>query len=594
MMKSILLVISLLFCNSGCYHLLVAENLRNDFLKLHAKIVSNDTFRLGNGVTSILQAYKPFLDEFEQAEKNLLNFEFIINNPKYSNLLNDDKIHAINDFFKVFVDIVNKPNNKRNAAYFEKVEQFKKPNFKNQLKDLRDKTKNVSYFNTFLKIDDENISEQYSKYELLLFLYQYLTIIDMKGLVLVSFQTLLTNFSQPLPSIVKYSDVLLSVRTSDYIWKRDPKEHVKGKTYLEIENFQQSVIVDEKHIKPHKCDKECNEYQFPIMTSKKCDVKSQDCSLLYKTYANAELRNCTEVDTTLTTCIDTPPRIYKYLKFNNKMYGDKNQRCEKGEKTFTKHKDCSYCVCTVTYKRTSKNHISLRAVVSNILKNRIIVGARFQNQNDIIHIQIKEATLGPFLTVRESRWVPIENFQVRDRMIFANQDYIRVSINSRSIHLADFKMNSKFVNLKNYVMTGVRFREYEGILSLQVRVTRFNLESGSLIIKKGSSWTDFRNIYLDEIDINDADIPRNGSKSTIVNIQNNQFINFTHSSFETDFAQTTVPFFDIQEVVSSGPLHGLGIYYKTERVNNRKSGGFLGIKLLTYDFRDHLRERTNN
>lgn len=56
---------------------------------------------------------------------------------------------------------------------------------------------------------------------------------------------------------------------------------------------------------------------------------------------------------------------------------------------------------------------------------------------------------------------------------------------------------------------------------------------------------------------------------------------------DKDAAQSTVPFIDIQEVISNPPvpLSGLGIYHKGQR----GYGGFLAPKIMTYDFTPHIR-----
>lgn len=48
-----------------------------------------------------------------------------------------------------------------------------------------------------------------------------------------------------------------------------------------------------------------------------------------------------------------------------------------------------------------------------------------------------------------------------------------------------------------------------------------------------------------------------------------------------------MPFLDIQPVITSPPfpLSGVGVYHK----GREGYGGYVGFKLFTYDFKDHLR-----
>lgn len=67
-----------------------------------------------------------------------------------------------------------------------------------------------------------------------------------------------------------------------------------------------------------------------------------------------------------------------------------------------------------------------------------------------------------------------------------------------------------------------------------------------------------------------------------MNYQSNQYVEFTHTDFNKDAAQTTVPFVDIQPVINDPQvlLMGAGIYYKGEP----GFGGFIAPKIMTYDY----------
>lgn len=62
----------------------------------------------------------------------------------------------------------------------------------------------------------------------------------------------------------------------------------------------------------------------------------------------------------------------------------------------------------------------------------------------------------------------------------------------------------------------------------------------------------------------------------------NAFIRFGPSDIDFDAGQTTVPLIDTIPIESRNPvaLGGIGITYK----KNEESGGFIGLKTITYDF----------
>lgn len=92
--------------------------------------------------------------------------------------------------------------------------------------------------------------------------------------------------------------------------------------------------------------------------------------------------------------------------------------------------------------------------------------------------------------------------------------------------------------------------------------------------------------FRTKIPTNDLDIPtRTKSKNTIVS-KGDQFVEFTHTDMFKDAGQTTIPFIDSQDVVTTvpTPLVGAGVYYKS----TPGYGGFIGLKIVTYDFTHHL------
>ena len=68
--------------------------------------------------------------------------------------------------------------------------------------------------------------------------------------------------------------------------------------------------------------------------------------------------------------------------------------------------------------------------------------------------------------------------------------------------------------------------------------------------------------------------------------KSNQYLNFGPTDLIKDAAQTTIPFLDIQPVVTNPPfpLSGAGIFHK----GSDESGGFVALRVITYDFSNHL------
>lgn len=93
------------------------------------------------------------------------------------------------------------------------------------------------------------------------------------------------------------------------------------------------------------------------------------------------------------------------------------------------------------------------------------------------------------------------------------------------------------------------------------------------------------------VNVYNANVPTRTIVSSLMQSKHNQFVEFTNSGMDADAAQSTVPFIDIQEVVSSPPvpLAGIGLYYK----GRPGYGGFVAPKIITYDFTPHVQMPKN-
>ena len=96
-------------------------------------------------------------------------------------------------------------------------------------------------------------------------------------------------------------------------------------------------------------------------------------------------------------------------------------------------------------------------------------------------------------------------------------------------------------------------------------------------------------IYLfcrKKLKINNPDVPTATNDGSVIDSRSDQFLLFTHTDIDADAAQTTVPFLDAQPVAPEPPtiLVGAGIYHK----GRPGYGGFIGPKVVTYDFSPHI------
>jgi hypothetical protein len=187
------------------------------------------------------------------------------------------------------------------------------------------------------------------------------------------------------------------------------------------------------------------------------------------------------------------------------------------------------------------------------------------------------------VNVSSIRWRPINDYTLLDRGIRDGIDYHTVKWDTREMDLDDLLAPA------SQVVTGVRFRVVGTHLNLEIRNTEMDFATGFLN-DRTSHWvsndnTDASLERRTEVKLPKADIPISNPQNLPDSI-NNQYVQFSHSDIDADAAQSTIPFFDAQEVVAIPPvaLSGVGIYHKGRTL----SGGFVAPKIFTYDFGSHV------
>lgn len=293
-------------------------------------------------------------------------------------------------------------------------------------------------------------------------------------------------------------------------------------------------------------------------------------------------------------------RRYEFIEYENGRTLGKGGNCATGSTKVDSwwrwvFWHCSYCMCICDEQGPkSDRYFNLRASVSNITANRVITGLRFQKVNRIMHIQIQEGELMSRGIINAStvEWKPVSDYKLLDRGIRSGLDYHTMTWDKRAIDLDDLQSP----RTKDHVVTGIRFRVLGGHLNLEIRITEFDFVSGQLIDPEEKSfWISSDNTESSQgnakrtpVKLKNPDIPTVSRARSEIDSESNQFIELTHTDLDRDVAQTTVPYFDAQEVTSIPPvaLSGIGIFHKGAPL----SGGFVAMKLITYDFAPHIQQ----
>ncbi|KAI4500300.1 hypothetical protein M0802_004717 [Mischocyttarus mexicanus] len=559
----------------------------------------------------IIKYYNRFCNRIEELFPN--------NRPTYLDSLNplwiwaktEEEIAGINGLYMIFRQMqheIVEQNSTINIAQLSNFAQIilKDPNasIPKALQRIADYIVNQKLFvSAYQESLSQFCSDQQSPQQLLFNLYNTIAITEIKGYTMIQFSYMLlrlyisgSNFNEEMESLkqqyaVRTSETLRAVKTAmafapQDFWKCDPFKHEPGKTYMELNQLFQGYIVNEVDLNSvSTCRENCGYYGYTkvhgCFDNHIC-AEQRTCS--------GKLVNCEYIDSDMWICPSKDSsRRYDYIEYENgKIFGQK-RTCQK---SLTKVDSwwrwlfwhCSYCFCYCDdHNSSSDRYFNLRSVIADINNNKVITGIKLTKFNKIIHIQIQEGELLPQGGINSTTvaWKPVDNYTVYDDNVNNGIDYHTIVWEKRAIDLDDLK------SPKDHLLTGIKLRMIGTRLNLEIMVTPFNFTTGKLIQPSAKSyWISNDNTDRKELKLQKPDIPIRMELQHMSDTGVNQYLNFGPSDREKDAAQSTIPFLDIQPVEPKPPipLAGAGIFHK----GRSGSGGFLTLKLLTYNFAPHL------
>lgn len=447
-------------------------------------------------------------------------------------------------------------------------------------------------------------NENQSLQQLLYNLYTTVTLAEIKGYGMIQFSYKLlrlynpgTNFTEEMEVVkeqyeTRTMETLRAVKTAmafapRQLWRCDARLHKLDETYTKLTQLFQGYIVNEVDLnKDSSCRENCAYYEYSKVYG--C-YKNQFCSQQRK--CNGRILKCEYIDSDMWICpsIQGSDRRYEYIEYeNNRLFGQKNTCKRETTKVDSWWRwlfwHCSYCFCYCDDNNVnSDRYFSLREVVSDVANNKVVTGIRFRKVKQIIHMQIQEGELMPrgYINKSSIRWKPIEEFSVLDNNVKNGVDYHTLSWEKRGLDLDDLVLDD------NLLLTGLKFRMIGSRLNLEARMTSFNFTTGKLIKPlERSFWISHDRTNRTEVTFENPDIPTRLPLLALPDSKPFQYLNFAPSDQKSDVAQNTIPFIDIQPVESNPPvpIAGAGIFHK----GRPGSGGFVAMRLITYDFSKHL------
>ncbi|XP_011051337.1 PREDICTED: uncharacterized protein LOC105144250 isoform X1 [Acromyrmex echinatior] len=458
--------------------------------------------------------------------------------------------------------------------------------------------------NQMQEASNQMCNEMQSPQQLLYNLYNAVALTEIKGYTMIQFSYMLlrlynegNNFSEEIQTLkhqyaIRTSETLRAVKTAmtyapKSLWRCDPRVHKLGETYTELKQLFQGYIVNEVDLNTEgTCKENCAYYGYTKVYG--C-YQNQFCSK--QRQCNGKILHCEYIDSDMWICPAdrNSTRRYEYIEYENGLHYGNSKTCPAGTTKVDSwwrwlFWHCSYCFCYCDDQNSSSDrYFSLRSVMSDISNNKIITGIRLRKINQIIHIQIQEGQLLPRggIDVSTIEWQPVDAFSIMDSHIRNGVDYHTIVWEKRALDLDDL------LAVPDHLLTGVRLRMVGSRLNLEIMITPFNFTSGSLIQPEEKSFWHSNDVTdRTELKYTDPDIPIHTFVPNEPDTEENQYLNFAPSDRRKDAAQSTIPFLDIQPIIPNPPmpLAGAGIFHK----GRKGSGGFVALKLTTYDFAPHL------
>ncbi|XP_041566382.1 uncharacterized protein LOC108147772 isoform X2 [Drosophila elegans] len=376
-------------------------------------------------------------------------------------------------------------------------------------------------------------------------------------------------YKRRTPSTLSKIKELMS-RADRAIWRCDPRKHEVGVTYEEVTRLLQGYIENEVDLNTEgSCWSDCAHYKS---TKSEGCFDDEFCPEQQK--CSGEVYDCRFVESDMKVCqaAKNSNRRYEYIQYESGLVhgkgGSCNQRLHNAKSwNWWMFWECSYCLCLCDDQGThSDRFFNLRQVTADVIRNRVVTGVRFVKHNRVFHLQVQQGELLPLGVINQTtlQWKPVDEYKITDKNVQEGSDYHMLSYEKRSVDLDELKSEN------NSVVTGLRFKS--GIL-IKPNTTSYWISGGN-------------DQPRDKLQLKDAQLSTKSSGPSTPYRSNNLFIEFTNSGFKQDAGQTTLPFIDIQEVISNPavPLSGMGLYYKGQN----GFGGFLAPKLITYDFTSYV------
>ncbi|KAG6449172.1 hypothetical protein O3G_MSEX005930 [Manduca sexta] len=452
----------------------------------------------------------------------------------------------------------------------------------------------------------ETCTAAMSPHQLIFDIYNTVALTEIKGYAMMQFSWMLLRiygkgnftqeasltrqrYSQRTAQAAAVAKSALSEASRD-LYMCDPPMHIEGSTYEQVTRLLQGYVENEVDMNTDgTCKENCAHY---TLAEKHGCYMDQFCAK--QTPCRGRIIDCQYLDSDMWVCPASrnSNRRYEWIEYENGRKLGNVGSCSRGTTKVDSWwrwnlLHCSYCFCLCEDDvNSSERFFSMKEATADISNNKVVTGLRLVKIGRVFHLQVHEGTLKERGSVEPSGWVPVNKFDPNDPGMMDGIDYHTLTYEKRAIDLDELD------SPEGHVLTGVRFRVIGAHLHFEIRSTPFNYTTGRLSPSK-SQWvsndnTEGSDTPRSKLELKTPDLPTRSHTRMEVDSNHDQYVEFTHSDFDADAAQSTVPFIDVQPVLPSkgaALATGAGVIHR----GAPSSGGFIALKLRSYNNARHVK-----
>jgi hypothetical protein len=309
------------------------------------------------------------------------------------------------------------------------------------------------------------------------------------------------------------------------VWRCDPQKLQKGINYEKLPDVFQGYFINKGDLtvinKIHQAfgvfttsinmgSYKCHDIKDERLRCKSAVCKAQPPNKV----CTGHIRDCSFISDNVQVChapsYDDRRYVWAHLIGTSEYYGDHSRYCPdtQGLLGITSEQIC-YCMCE-SEKQEELRYFSLHESTSDVDQNKVVTGVQFVTENHVFHIRIQQGVLSKEGTiVGKPEWKEIKHITKNELVSRKVSKHILKTISDIGepyryeewtefykndlVYTVHYKQKTIFLDDFDFpdgskLVTGLRFRQVDDALRLEVKMTPFDYATGKLNADAPDQW----------------------------------------------------------------------------------------------------------